>query len=517
MLSDHEQEQELIKLKLEKLSALENQEKERNRRPYLFAQKFYPWQKEFFECQDKIQVVTAANQVGKSSTMIKKTIEWATNEDLWPVLWPAAWEEGQKPSQFVYLYPSKDIATSEYYDKWLPLLPPQDDPELGWKPIIFSKYIWGINFIHKNLIINFKTYRQGEEMLQAGTYWMCVCDEELPINLLPELQARVTATNGYMIFGFTATIGQDFWKQVVEDRSKLTEAWVKQISLYDCQYFADGTPSRWTSERIQQVIDRCTSKAEVARRVFGRFVKDEGLRYPQFDRVEHVQPLHPIPFDWDVFAGIDYGSGGPKAHPSSIVFMAVNSSRTKIRLIRCWRGDDGMTTAQDVVNQYINMAKGIEERILAVHYDYSASDLGTIANRMGLPFQKANKKRDEGITAINTLFKTKAMILYEPADGMQFPPDYLQTYKLVSELESLDAQLTKADGYLEDDLCDALRYAVISIPVDWSAIPGANSSWRSGGEPVKQQVDPRTGEVIEPRIENDMRDEIDFWNEVMDG
>jgi len=368
MLSDDEE--QLLRLKLDKLKHLEAYAKEAARRPHILSQKFYPWQREFFECQDHVQVLTAANQVGKSSTMIKKNIEWATNEDLWPELWPAAHAEGQKPSQFAYLYPSKDIATSEYYDKWLPLLPPQDDPELGWKPIIFSKYIWGINFIHKNLIINFKTYRQGEELLQAGTYWMCTCDEELPINLLPELQARVTATNGYMIFGFTATIGQEFWKQVVEDRTKMTEAWVKQVSLYDCQYFEDGTPSRWTNERIQQVIDRCTSKAEVARRVFGRFVKDEGLRYPMFDRTQHVQAFHIIPFDWDIYAGIDYGSGGPKAHPSSIVFIAVNPARSKLRMIRCWRGDETMTTAQDVVNNYMLMAKGLEERLLSTSVNF---------------------------------------------------------------------------------------------------------------------------------------------------
>lgn len=508
----------LIQLQLEKLKILEIRQEESHRRPHLFSQKFYPWQRELFNCREKIQVLTAANQVGKSSTMIKKNIEWATNEDLWPDLWPAAWAEGQKPSQFVYLYPSKDIATSEYYDKWIPLLPPQDDPELGWKPILFSKYIWGINFIHKNIIIYFKTYRQGEELLQAGTYWFVSCDEELPINLLPELQARITATNGYMMFGFTATIGQEFWKQVVEDRTKLTDAWVKQVSLFDCMKFEDGSQSRWTEQRINQVIDRCTSKAEVARRVYGRFVKDEGLRYPMFERGKHVEPWHMIPADWEYYAGIDYGSGGLKAHPSGIIFVAVNPSKTKVRMVRCWRGDDRMTTAQDVINQYILMAKGIEEKVVAVHYDWSASDLGTIAARMGLPFQKANKGRNEGITAINTLFKTGTMILYEPVEGLPIDPSHLETFKLVSELESLDAQLNKVDGFMADDLADSLRYTVISIPIDWASIPGgSHTNWRMKEERPPERIDRRTGEVITPRPENEFMEEIEFWNEVLDG
>jgi hypothetical protein len=281
--------------------------------------------------------------------------------------------------------------------------------------------------------------------------------------------------------------------------------------------FEDGTASRWTDARIQQVIDRCTSKAEVARRVYGRFVRDEGLRYPTFDRQIHVQPYHEVPRDWDIYCGIDYGSGGLKAHPSAITFIAVNPGRTKLRLIRCWRGDNGLTTAQDVINQYIMMAKGIEDRILAVYYDYSASDLGTIAGRQGLPFQKANKTRSDGITAINTLFKTGALILYEPVEGMTVDPSYLETFKLVSELESLDAELTKRDGYMTDDLADATRYTIMPIPIDWAAIPGgSHTTWRLKKDNEEQaSVDPRTGEVIMPKLDNDVLDEIDFWDEVM--
>jgi hypothetical protein len=512
-----EKNRQLIMLKLEKLQALEKAATEKARRPHLHIHKFYQWQRELLESRNKVIVLTAANQVGKSSTMIKKNIEWATNESLWPELWPSAYKEGQRPTQFVYLYPSRDIATTEYYDKWFPLLPPQDDPELGWKPITISKYIWGINFYHRGVTIYFKTYRQGEELLQAGTYWMVTADEELPVNLLPELQARVTATDGYMMFGFTATMGQEYWKQVVEDRTKMTEALVKQVSLFDCMKFEDGSPSRWTEARIKQVIDNCTSQAEVARRVYGRFVRDEGLRYPTFNRSKHVVPFHPVPSDWEYYAGIDYGSGGLKAHPSSIVFLAVNPEKTKIRLARCWRGDDRSTTAQDVVNQYILMASGIEEKIVSAYYDWSAADLGTIATRMGLPFQKANKARNAGVTVINTLLKTETMLFYEPVEGMTVDPAHLETFKLVSELESLDAEMTKQDGYMADDLADALRYACISVPVDWTSIPGgSHSQWGVKESKRGQKVDPRTGEVILQRLENDVMDEIAFWNEVMD-
>ena len=68
--------------------------------PHLYGWKFYPWSREFFESRNKMNLLCAANQIGKSSIAIRKNIEWACNKKLWPELWDT------EPKQFWYFYPS---------------------------------------------------------------------------------------------------------------------------------------------------------------------------------------------------------------------------------------------------------------------------------------------------------------------------------------------------------------------------------------------------------------------------
>jgi hypothetical protein len=518
---ERDEHEELLQLKLEKLIRLEEEAELARRLPHKYAGKFYPWQREWFDCVWKEQCLTAANQVGKSSTMIRKCIEWATNKELWPGLWPAATKEGKQPNVFWYCYPSKEMATSEFYDKWVPLLPPKDDPVYGWEDDKLNKFITSLTFIHMGVTVYFKTYGQGAEMLQAGTCYVVFCDEEIYEELISELQARVSATDGYLVFGFTATIGQPFWKAVVEDRALWPNCWVRQISLYDCQKFEDGTPTMWTTERIESRINQCTTKAEVLRRVFGRFVKDEGLRYPTFDRATHLKPYHMVPMDWEIYVGIDYGSGTPGVgHPSAIVFVAVDPGMTRLRVIRTWRGDGRTTTAEDVVDMYETIAAGVPQQIVAAEFDYAAADLGTIASRRGLPFRKADKSKERGVPIINGLFKTGSMLVFEPSDESRrggIPDEFLQAVKIATEAESLGVAHTKATirGAVMDDLLDALRYAVVRIPLMWERekVKGAEAPARE----ITVDEMRRNPELYRQGDgEMDIEGEIEFWNSILD-
>lgn len=462
-MNKRELHEKLVAAKLSKLERLENEIELKRRLPHIHSQKFYPWQREWFECNEKVQCLTAANQVGKSSTMIKKCIEWAINDSLWPKLWPKT-----KPTVFWYLYPSKEVSTSEFADKWTPLLPPQDDPEFGWHAHRDSKQIVYLDFIHKGIKIYFKTYAQGAVVLQASSAAAIFSDEEVPEELISEIQARVSATDGYLIFGFTATLGQLFWKTIVEDRTRWTDAWVRQISLFDCMKFEDGSESIWTKDRIQRRIDECVTKAEVQRRIYGKFVKDEGLRFPQFNRDVHLKPFHFIPQTWNVYCGIDYGSGGDN-HPSSIAFVAINDDFTSARVIRMWRGDNEQTTAEDVLDKYIEMKATITNDVVGTYYDYSAADIGTMANRRGIPIQKADKGRDTGNTLVAALLKSRVIEFFEPsAESVKadIPDEFLEGAKIAAEFEALSVHASKGSSKTAcpDDLIDALRYGVVKIP-----------------------------------------------------
>ena len=91
---------ELLSLKLQKLKALEREKEERELLPHLHMHKFYPWSRELFDdWENRTQVLVAANQLGKSSSIIKKLIDLAISPDKWKELWPDL-PPGTKPAQW---------------------------------------------------------------------------------------------------------------------------------------------------------------------------------------------------------------------------------------------------------------------------------------------------------------------------------------------------------------------------------------------------------------------------------
>jgi hypothetical protein len=509
-----------IEDKAETLRQLEAEERMLNCQgdlPFLYGWKWYEWARRFYDSRNKINLLCAANQISKSSTQIRKAINWATNQDLWPDLWP------DKPVQFWYLYPTKAQVNAEFETKWKQFLPTgemKEDEFYGWK---VEKYRGDVLAIHFNsgVHIYFKTYAQDTQSLQTGTCDAIFCDEELPLEHYEELMFRISASNGYFHMVFTATLGQDFWRRAMEpgeqEVEELPGALKQTISLYEAMHYEDGSPSRWTAERIAQVRARCSTHLEVLKRVYGKFIVLGGLKYEQFDIKRHMKPKHPLPHGWLVYSGVDIGSGGVRekgaktkaGHPSAICFIAVKPDFRQGRVFLGWRGDNIVTTSGDVVEQYIKMKKEAKLQPTAQYYDWSNKDFQIIAGRNNEPFEKAEKGHDIGEDVINTLFKNDMMFIYEDEE----------TIKLGGELATLLRSTRKEEAM--DDFADAFRYAVTKIPWDWSVLSGTEveSSSRKGDDAsmndTQRQIHERRKAFDETSDHENQRieDEFEEWNE----
>jgi len=428
----------------------------------------------------KVKCITVASKEGtflcgynhtvthNSSIQIKKFIHWATETSLWPELWPTP------PRLFWYLYPSLKVADAEFKKKWLPEFMPKEKgcPKYGYSTQHNSS--GEIEAVHFNsgVSIYFKSYMTNTELLQTGSVWYLGFDEEMPVDLWPELVSRVGAPNvqGYISGVFTPTLSQQFWFDVMEeqgtDKELLKEAHKIQVSLFDCTFYEDGTPSLWTEQAINRRINSLPSQEEIQRRIYGRFILNKsGRMFPSFSRERNYTQEEDIPKDWVWFAGIDSGSGGEgTGHPAAITFVAVNPTFTRGRVAQVWKGtpenvdgDDKSTTAGDILRKYIELSKN--KNIMRAVFDFADADLGIIAERNGIPLEKANKTRN-GIDMMNTLFKNKILTI-----------DVNREYnneELVGELINLKKQTRKTRA--KDDGADSLRYAVNEIPWDLSVI-----------------------------------------------
>jgi hypothetical protein len=424
--------------------------------PHLYGPKWYKWAWEFYVSQNKMNLLTAANQISKSSTLIRKNIDWATDQTKWPKLWL------MRPTNFWYLYPSKDIATVEYEEKWVKEFLPRgkykDDPYYGWTHDVRDKKIYAIKF-NSGVTIYFRTYEQGGYLLQTSSPYMVSCDEELPAELYGELAARLFATNGYFNHVFTATLCQEMWRLAMEEKGEheiFKTAFKKQVSMYQCIKYMDGTPSQWTEERIEEIKHQCGTDDEIQRRVYGRFVVSKDRMYPGFSRKKNFIQGHKLPASWPVYSGVDVG-GGEGSHPGAICFIAVNQEFTKGRVFYGWRGDNEVTTAGDIFLKYLEICGDKHIKPVLQTYDYGSKDFGTIADRARIPFIKADKSRDSGEKLLNTLFKTGMLCIHN---------DCPELNKLVIELENLKRSTPKPQA--KDDFIDSLRYAAMMIPWDFS-------------------------------------------------
>lgn len=436
--------------------------------PHLYAYGWYRWALDFFHTTNRVALLTAGNQLSKSSSQIRKMIHWATETNIWPKLW------NETPHLFWYLYPSQQVINQECATKWepkfLPKGPMKDDPKYGWKWVKEGQNYKGIAF-NSGILLLFKAYSQRAEVLQTATVDYLGCDEELDVNLYDELMFRTAATNGYFSMVFTATKGQDFWRRAMEPREgeeeTLPMAWKRTVSAYDCLEYVDGRKSPITLDWIAHMKSLCKNDTEVQKRIYGRFLKSEGRIYPAFDIFKHVKPHHIVPKGWRIYCGVDIGSGGSEgeeydgkaktpAHPSAIAFIAVNEKYTEGRVFLGWRGDGVKTIAGDVFDKYQDMLDKNKLEITQAAYDYAAADFGTIAQRNGVHFTKAIKKRDDGIGIVNSLF----------SKGMLFVYDSPELMKLANELSTLDSFTDKR--HAKDDFSDALRYAAIQIPWDFT-------------------------------------------------
>ena len=505
----------------EKLILLEKRLELKEGLPFLYGWKWYPWAREFYESTHKLNFLCAANQISKSSTQIRKCINWATNQPLWEILWR------HQPKQFWYLYPTSNQATIEFETKWKQFLPTgkykeekyDDQGELNpyhWKEVFKNRDIFSIHFINTGVFVYFKTYSQDSQALQTGTVDALFCDEELPVETYDELIFRLSASDGYFHMVFTATLGQDFWRQVMEpgehEEEKLPQAKKWVVSMYDCLLYEDDTPSHWTQEKIQLVINRCGTHQEVLKRVHGRFILTGGRKYEQFDMKRHMKPVTPLPSDWLVYAGVDVGSGGAKNHPGAIAFVGVSPQYDQARVFLRWRGDGQQTAAGDVMEKFQEMRRENKLKIMGQFYDWSCADFLTIAQRMGEPFMPADKSHERGEQIINVLFKNNMLTIDDTAE----------LHKLGSELASLRKDAPKRRA--KDDFADALRYAVTRIPFDWSVISSDKPEGFEAGEKVEKsekerQIERRRGigDSEDERAQKLLEDEFDEFNEMAGG
>jgi len=521
---------QLLALRRKELEKVKKQKELEEILPHLYVP-MYPWQREIHESTNRVNLLTAANQIGKSSALIRRAIANCTD----PTRWEKLWGKGVTPRQFWYFYPDGSTLSKEIEQKWVPEWLPrgrmEGDPKYGWRLAKKGANYHALHF-HLGTTIYFQMYTKSVSSVQAGSVYELFADEELPMPFYDELMFRLTATSGIFTSGFTPTLNQLFWKQAMEGSKILPHALKMSVSMYNCLQYEDRTPSRIMNiHKIREAESRCKNETERQRRVFGRFVTESGRTYYAFEFDRNMVTPYSIK-GWYIYASVDYGSGfdgetahiklsKKKNHPSAIVFIAVRPDYKKGAVFKCWRGDNVKTTAGDIFNKYLELTKDLN--ITQACYDPGAVDFGTIAERNSVSFTKANKAREAGEDLVNTLFKHRILDIFD---------DDAENIKLAGELSHIMISAQQGEGKRNDDLADSNRYCCMQIPWDLSVVTEKIQENIRDGNKVDEdkprpmteaefqaaQIKMRRGEdVSKARHKEDnweeLDEEIEEWNE----
>lgn len=420
------------------------------------AHKLYQWQVDFFESTNRISLLTAANQIGKSSIQIIKALNLGFRPELWPRFFK------RTPQMFLYYMPDSKTMDVEFIEKWvktyLPTSNLKDHARWGWKAD-FEKESKkeGVRTLTlaTGITIYFRQYSQLPSRLQAVTADLVLLDEECPQSHWDELMVR-SQTFGLISMVFTATIGSEYLFRAMMLQGSRQElfpsAWKRMVSLYDCINYADGTPSGiYTKERIEgEIIPTYSSQAEIDKRVFGKFVKTEGLLYQEFNEQRNTCP-YKVENHWRWVAGIDFGSGGKWGHASAICMIQISPCYSRARVVKTYHSGVQRITQGDLLEKYRELTKGLE---VTGYFDWSATDLGELAQREGIMILKAQKSHDIGVPLLNVLFKNSQLEICV-GEGS------LQNQVLIQELRTIGATTPKRKR--KDDAADGLRYGLSSI------------------------------------------------------
>jgi hypothetical protein len=273
--------------------------------------------------------------------------------------------------------------------------------------------------------------------------------------------------------------------------------------------YEDGTPSPWTKEKIERAKANCPTEAEVQRRIYGRFVKSQGLKIESFDLERNMADAHPLPSTWFNYGAVDPGSGGQSGHPAAMIFISISPDYKQGRVFRGWRGDGVPTAASDVLERYRSLRGKLP--MVSQSYDWASKDFFTYASRLGESFIPAEKGRDAGFGLLNTLFKNGMLKIHRGDPELD---------KLVQEISSLPVEYDKRKTL--DDMTDALRYACMLVPWDFSDVESSlkvEDQLTNERKPKKEKTELElrrefTLGLDKKSEEFDIEAEIDMWNDL---
>lgn len=188
---------------------------------------------------------------------------------------------------------------------------------------------------------------EARKIIQAAELDLVVVDEEVDASLWEEIQVRLLAREGRVVFGATLVISEP-WVLDLEDRA---ESGDPNVQAFRFSTYRAAEVGHVSKKQIKEIETLC-NEDDRAVRLLGKSRRSEALVYSEFGRQHVVEPF-PIPKEWARYVGID-----PGWRTFAVVFVAV--------------APDGKYYLYDSIYEHAKSYKTIVNQVFAkLGYKYS--------------------------------------------------------------------------------------------------------------------------------------------------
>lgn len=299
-------------------------------------------------------------------------------------------------------------------------------------------------------VVEFKSYSQGREAMQArsiGGYWF---NEEVPLTIVEEVQARCRDYGSPGWADFTPLkIKSPEWRDKHDDPPS---GWNFYHLNTKCNTALDaGWVDWWLAGIPEDMRDT---------RQLGMFTSLSGQVFKDWRKKIHVIPRRRIPRDWKKIRGIDYGHNNPTA----VLWIARDHDRN-------YYVYDEHYEARQLHDHHAKLIKSrpwdlTDPHTGATYGDHDPQEIAEYAAR-GIYITPANKTRNPGIEAIKSLMvpnpdtgKPRLFVMENCENLIKELPRYRYPDQRGPEGNKRNAAEDPID--CDDHAIDALRYAIFS-------------------------------------------------------
>lgn len=241
------------------------------------------------------------------------------------------------------------------------------------------------------------------EGLKAKDAWMdeaALCNETTYDKVCQRLVQSKGEPHGRLLMTTTPYGSPSSWmnRRLIEQHDKLPYLFFINFSMADNPYI-----DRMVYDRAKATLNESIFQRDFE----GRFVKIEGLIYPEFDRLDHVVEPFVIPEHWPRWSGLDYGWTDPTAvlgltfDPESKEFFVYKEFYKNRQLAQ-------------IIGNFLK-----QEKFTYTIYDPAAvAVMNEVRTVCKLRIEPADNDVDVGIQRITKLLKEKRIKLFDTCENL---------------------------------------------------------------------------------------------------